>query len=74
MKKVYKVFAIVSGYRGERLAYYDTTPSQLDDVTYSIAEKVSYKSEKEALIDIEKCEEPRIRNLDFIILPVYSKR
>ncbi len=74
MKKVYKVFTIVSGYRSERIAYYDSTPSQLDDITYSIAEKVSYKSEKEALSDIEKCEEPRLKNVDFIILPVYIKR
>jgi hypothetical protein len=72
MKKVFKIFKIVKGYHGDRV-YYDTTPQQLDDVTYAVAEKHAYKSEEAAMADLEKCEEPRLRDGEFLILPVYTK-
>ena len=73
MKKVFKIFVITEGYHGSRV-YYDTTPRQITDVTYDVAEKHDYISEAEALKDIDACKEPRLQNANFLILPVYTKQ
>lgn len=73
MKKVFKIFVITEGFHGNRV-YYDTTPKQLADVTYDIAEKHGYVSEKAALQDILKLDQPRLNGQEFLILPVYTKK
>ena len=73
MKKRFKIFKIVSGYRGQDLPYYCSTPFQIDDVTYEVTNKGDFETEKQAASALEKTEELKHQSGNYLILPVYLK-
>lgn len=70
MKKVFKIFKIAQGVKPSSFAYYDSTPSQIEDVTHEISDKSEFVSEKSAINALSKNEDV---DREFLILAVYIK-